>query len=510
MPNHALPRVLAVAVLFIAWAGVSAPGQVRRPPLATQSFEDSGPQPDWFVCGTLDARKRQALRRRPLALEHGAPLFFRQRPAVIRADHTGTIHFENFTVVGDVATLEFRPYDPFSEDPRVEFWERTGTRMVGERMVSLFNPTWPAAELARLMRIQTHGYDDPSLLWGRVVSNGATSGIYVRVASTNLPVSKVTRVDNTVQFASHVVNLVLPNYGDSRIAGGTYAFEEERVTRELYRHVRDTYDAVAIVPQLTHVAPFDGFHFNVQNDVHGISKPILDDSAYYGSAGRLKGIEVYPQVALAMNDASNHEIAHQWGHSYDWHAMTGITLAGHRPDAHTPLLAEEETLVGALLDGTRRIRATADGGFVVERTPLPIRFHSLLMYGMGLIPAERVPDVNVFHDQAQFLDTVGSTPTPGTVVVGGSTQVGIDQILMQHGPRIGSVARVWRRATVVVSRDSLISPREMDYWNFIAQRLEDPEGSGVPSYNGFVSFDAATRWAADLQTDIDPLGSAQK
>ena len=44
----------------------------------------------------------------------------------------------------------------------------------------------------------------------------------------------------------------------------------------------------------------------------------------------------------------------------------------------------------------------------------------------------------------------------------------------------------------------------MDYWNFFAQRLEDPNRTGVTSYDQYPSFDALTGDRVDLQTDIVP------
>jgi hypothetical protein len=57
-----------------------------------------------------------------------------------------------------------------------------------------------------------------------------------------------------------------------------------------------------------------------------------------------------------------------------------------------------------------------------------------------------------------------------------------------HGPRSGPVLSSLSRATIIVSRDALLSPEEMAYWNFFAARLEDPTGSGL-SYDGQPSFD---------------------
>lgn len=80
----------------------------------------------------------------------------------------------------------------------------------------------------------------------------------------------------------------------------------------------------------------------------------------------------------------------------------------------------------------------------------------------------------------------------------------IEGIVAHHGTRRGPSPTEWRRATVVVSQDGLLSQSEMDYWNFFARRLEDPSRNGVVSFDGYPSFDALTEYRVDLQTDIVP------
>ena len=262
--------------------------------------------------------------------------------------------------------------------------------------------------------------------------------------------------------------------------------------------------SLAFVPQQTQVAEFGGFHRNIRNDVEGIGKPLLDQSHVYGSTGRLKSVEVYPQGQFATNEDSSHEIAHQWGDGLDWATLGGIDRGGWYPSSHTPLLYRGATLIGAVLKGARRVRSVDSQRFEIEATTGPLQFHPLQMYRMGLLPADAVPDVWVFADQHQFSETGTRLPTPGSTVAGRANRVTIESIVAHHGPRRGPRPTIWRRATVVVSRDGLLSQREMDYWNFFAQRLEDPNRTGVNSYDGYPSFDALTGNRVDLQTDILP------
>lgn len=200
----------------------------------------------------------------------------------------------------------------------------------------------------------------------------------------------------------------------------------------------------------------------------------------------------------------------QWG---------GITLAGHVPEAHTPLFytpstrvvglnaaaagttSKGENFIGAVLEATRRVRKVG-GGFEIERSGPPAVFHPLQLYRMGKLKKARVPDVTLFVSQGQFDPDSSSAPDVGTPVTGGTTVVTINDIMRQHGTRSGPSSNQWRRATVVVSRDGLLT---QDSWNFFAQRLMATQG--VTTSAGLPSFFEATGKKVRLKTDINPRRS---
>ena len=89
---------------------------------------------------------------------------------------------------------------------------------------------------------------------------------------------------------------------------------------------------------------------------------------------------------------------------------------------------------------------------------------------MGKLDAAQVPDFAVFQDQAQFAADTSSSPAVGTRLNGDAQPVSIQDVIRIHGERRGPSPSIWRRALVVVSRDDLASQREIDQWNFFAQR----------------------------------------
>ncbi len=451
-----------------------------------------------------------------------APLWYDQNPRLIRADHAGGLSLDNFLVAGDVAALTFERLSAAAEDYLArETWQRSTTTDIDGHLISVFNPSWDSAALRDTIGWQRRGFDRPYVQFGWLqiqrpsdATNGGESVerfiIWLRVAPLNVPPAQITRIDADTQYASHVVNLVIPGFGDRRLSAGDYGHELDEAAKRFYAHFRDEYASVAFVPRQQHVVPYDALHHNVRNPIAGLGAlPVFDDSETYGSAGVLRSVELYPNVSFTSNASSTHAISHQWVDYWDWSSLaSGIDRAGRDPASHTPLLHPGAVYAGAVLDVTRRVAAVSGGtSYVVERTPAPAMLHPTTLYRMGLIGPEAVPELLVFENQGQFDETDSSAPTVGTAIDGGVRRVHINDILAEHGTRSGPVDDAWSRATVVVSRDGLLSAEEMSYWNFFAAR--HAAAGGTTTWEGVPSFFEATGGAVPLRTDVTPLHAAK-
>ena len=504
---------LLLACLLAAVAAQAALAQPRR---ATQL--DVAPlerTASREACGT-DSAYLQALglvTATPLA--DGEPLMADQNPRILTPDHAGDF-IVAIQVVGDHATIQFERSATDTANSTIEVWGRTSTRTVDGRLISVFEKTYSSSELAGILRRQAWGFDNGGVDWGDVISPGSGTrySLALRIGSTNIPTaafsSTIQRVQLAadVQWAGSVVNIRMPGFGDSRIADGEQGFGLEEAANKFYEYFPDSYDSIAFVPQSQAFTSEGVFHVNVKNDVGGIGMDMFDNSASYGSAGTLKSVEVYPQTSFTTHDMSNHQIMHQWGHYLDLVGIAGVEAEGFKPATHAPL-TEGTTLVGAVLDGSRDVFLVTDtqtpqgSDFQIRQSPHPIRYHPLEMYVLGKIPIEQLGSQLIFEDQGQF-GNARSAPAVGTRLRGRVREVTTGAILGRHGSRGGPSPTEWRRATVVVSRDALLSDQEMNYYSFFAERLADPDGTGVPSYEGFVSFDAATRNTVDLRADVTP------
>ena len=453
-----------------------------------------------------------------------APLWYDQNPRLIRADHAGGLSLDNFLVAGDVTMLTFERLSLDAVDDNYvvrETWRRTGTTDIDGHLISVFNPSWNSAALWDTIGWQRRGFDHPYAHVGTLLvprSSGAANpgeavverfAIRLRLTPLNVPAAQITQIDAGTQYASHVVNLVMPEFGDARLSAGDYGHELDETARRFYAHFSDEYASIAFVPRQPHVVPYDAFHHNVRNPIAGLGAlPVFDDSAAYGSAGVLRSVELYPDVSFTSNASSTHAISHQWVDYWDWSNLAGgLDRAGRAPANHTPLLYPGEVYTGAVLDVTRRVAPVGGNAYAVERTAAPAMLHPLTRYRMGLIGPEAVPELLVFENQGQFDETNSSAPAVGTAIDGGWRRVHVNDILAEHGTRSGPVDDAWSRVTVVVSRDGLLSAEEMSYWNFFAAR--HAATGGTTTWEGVPSFFEATGGAVPLRTDVTPLHAAK-
>lgn len=453
-----------------------------------------------LVLWSTGPRSAQESRVERAALDDLSPLSYAQRPAVLSADETGSLQIE-LELLGDVSTVSFRRNVPSAPGGFVtETWSRSATRAVDGRLVSVFDQRYDAGILADLV-VYPHGHDQPQLPLGRLEVPGGSGRVtlWLRIAPPDLPEAPVRVVTPEVQYSSHVVNLVASGFQDTRIADGGEAFDFQGAAQAFYAVFADAYHTLSFIPSRSPLGVGEGLHVNVTNDIAGIGMSAINTAAAFGSE-MLRSVQVYPAGFAGTQRALLHQLGHQWGDETNLSDIGGVETEGVDPARHTPLIDGGPTLLASVLSPTRQVRARSDG-WRIERADAPIGYHPLQRYRMGLLDAGNVPDVQVFMEQGQFGGGLAEPPV-GTAVAGGWRDVVINDLLAELGPREGPVFDEWRQAFVVVS-ETLLSQREMDYYNFYARRAGSDDGTR--SLDGFGSFSEATGGLMSLRTDIDPI-----
>lgn len=440
--------------------------------------------------GDLMVNHTGDIRSAHVEVDDGWGLDYVQDPPILAPDYTGRVWLRDVGVFGDVPTVTF-----CCPDGGEETWDRTRTETIGGHTISRFDLSWPADDLIRFL---DYGYDKPFKNVGVIDTGLLRYGIDLRVAPPNLPRAPVRRINSHAQYSSHVVNLRVDNFTE-RPLEGPYGTEEGRhhQAAELFsEHFRDVHDELAFSRQRPQLEPFlTAQHAPIHNPVEGIGLPVFDDRKHFGLNERIKAFTVfYRPGAMATNRVSTHETMHQWVDAFRLADLAGYTPRGHGPSLHTALLFPHESFVGAVLrHPTQHVIRTGDDEYEIATTATP-RQHPLHLYAMGLLPASAVPDMVVFEDQ--------SIPASGTRLSGGTRTITMSDIIAEYGPRTGPVEREWRRGTVIVSEDGLLTQEEMNYWNFFAKRAG--EDFHTTDFRGVPSFYESTDSLMRLRTEIEP------
>lgn len=201
-----------------------------------------------------------------------------------------------------------------------------------------------------------------------------------------------------------------------------------------------------------------GLYWHIRNDVSGIGRPLIDQSANWGSDGRLQGfidlghasLERLTPVSVAYRhllETVMHEIMHRWS-SYvryvDGNGSVQQDLLGHM-DAHWHSLLDSQASVMYGHEWSDIANSEFRSG------PVRRRYSELDMYLAGLAgPNEVAPFLRLRNSQP----TLSEFPAAGQLVQADSETLTIDQIIDAEGPRLPAVVssqKHFRAAMVLVS-----------------------------------------------------------
>lgn len=378
-------------------------------------------------------------------------------------------------VTGDPSrvTLDFSPGQVGAATP-IDLHDdgRDGDRVAGDRVYSVLLPS------ANILNA-TKADDVHRVFVGFLnLFNGTTSvfrgNIFTDVYTSEAGRYPIAQLSPTIQATTRLVNIHDPAYFTS----GDIA----RVTREFYRWFGDDYDFFDIV---YHPARFQNrTHFRVKNEVDGIGISRTNNTAVYGSSGRLAGISQFP-IPGYFDGAENghiHELGHQW-----------INYLGFAPFAvgipHWPVSSMAGGVMGFSIGGTGGQGGTfacnvvdQNGTIVLNPRPNEPVYNDLELYLMGLLPPDQVRQQVVFVDEAGVL----SRGCSGQTYTGAVTRVSAQDVIARYGsrnPPAGQAPARFRVATILVTRDGLAPREAMWLYSWFVDRAE--WRAPVPIHSGF-------------------------
>jgi len=245
-----------------------------------------------------------------------------------------------------------------------------------------------------------------------------------------------------VEDRGHVSVINFSGNYDAHLSGGSLNAEARAVVaKEFYRNHADEYDFLVVFSAFE----FDSgeavaFHIGVQNGVEGIGVPIFDNSAEFGSDGKLQGYidmaalsryevdPLNPEFEFLLNVLS-HEILHQWA--------AKVRFINDEGNPDEGLLGKDGSHWSYLLDSNASVeygakwRDNGDGSFTA--TAVRKFFSPLDLYLMGLYRADEVPPFTLIENPD--IDKT-RLPEENVTIEGVPRLVRIEDVIAAEGPRV--------------------------------------------------------------------------
>jgi cysteine-rich repeat protein len=326
----------------------------------------------------------------------------------------------------------------------------------------------------------------------------------IGLVAPDVPSAPVAVLGADVAVSPHLVNVRSPG----RLAQRFLRFSDAptELTRAVYAVVPDAFDFLMVfstgklerldTPARDLVA---GSHHSVRVNFTGTGQATVDETAAYGSAGRLQGVNVLDTYDRGLlGNVVTHEVLHQWVAYVD--PALGIGDGVH----FGPL-----TSVASLVGGFRWV-PLADGTFVYDCTEGRSGAHHaapLDLYMMGLIDGASVPITRV---------SATATPVCGGIITSVARTVTIGDIQARHGVRAPGPAAAQRDFAlgfVAESRDRLLDANEMTFYDILAAHYTHPLASDVPDpYHGSAEWPSVVRFfgqGATWRSDVPACGNGR-
>jgi hypothetical protein len=218
------------------------------------------------------------------------------------------------------------------------------------------------------------------------------------------------------------------------------------VGQRVYEKFPDVFDFLILNPAADRRGGIRGALLSARNEVQGIGRPMFDNAADWGSAGKLQA--VFP-LSLTDSGPVLHEIGHQWGF------FVGDTLGFQQcAPAHVGLSGtgigplggfDPESLVDNG-DGSFSVsnRGTSAGGAGADISA----YNSLNLYLMGLIPASEVPPIPIPINVDCFSFVQDFANNTFTFEADGINTVTIEDLIAEYGARVPEVENSQKEFTL--------------------------------------------------------------
>ena len=268
-----------------------------------------------------------------------------------------------------------------------------------------------------------------------------------------------------------------------------------KISNHIYEHFKDEFDFIFFICNAASAeeihATVAGYSMCVKTNIKGIGQESYDNSASFGSEGRLKSLNVITNYqGMYSSGPILHEIFHYWG-AMDI-GQEHVDEEGNRLEdsVHWGMSSVNGSVGGFRLDlltrnwdgDPKKYRAGCDISvsygemYFFQHGVSSFYYADLELYLMGLIPPSEVEPIHLFKgvkiDENFYRTGIFSAEKEEIVT--------IDEIIDKYGPREPNWMESQKdfQGVVVVLTEK---PVKGDVWKVILQDVKDQEMQGEPS-----------------------------
>ncbi len=295
----------------------------------------------------------------------------------------------------------------------------------------------------------------------RVDSRESVVGI-----SPGLAAGGVSAVDYTADLPVSMVGSAV-----AEIFAARSSLSEPAVARKFFQSHPDSFDhLVVFLAYNFNLGGAYAYEINVKNEISGIGLDQIDNSALYGSQGRLRSFLMmgsldgpgrYPdapdRVYLGTNSTLSlmgHESGHRWlAFSRFRDGQTNSRSVLGRQNAHWSFFFDSDASVMEGNDIEDRGAAHATSRFATVAASRT--FSALDQYLMGLIGKDEVPPMFVVEGPTGTSRFPSSAPSVGVTFGGQRKEFTIDDVIAANGERFPPAhesPKVFRQAFILLTR----------------------------------------------------------
>jgi hypothetical protein len=342
-----------------------------------------------------------------------------------------------------------------------------------------------------------------------VETNGMQSqfliGPEVGILDKDIPLVQIVQLSSNLVVTPHLLNVLGTNLIAQKILRA-YSIDTGELPKKIYAVFPDAFDFlvyfstyhIEYVPGMAY--PDNGVagtHQSVQINYAGTGQGKFNDSANYGSFGKLLGINALDTYDRGMlSGICGHEILHQWG-SY----MSAFPFSDGE---HYTRNSNVGSLLGGFLwidngDGTLTLDCNEGASGATHLDPLD-------QYLMGLIDTNLVTSLRVYAPTTSVYcrGPISNIESPTT----------IQDIVATYGQRTPGPAAAQRKFSIgfiAESYEHLLNQVELTYYDIFAAQFakplppEHPAPYVGPNWVPLTRFFEGTTWTSDVLSVIQPL-----